>query len=31
MDDLKPIIAKNIAAMRQARGMTQAALAEALH
>ena len=31
MEDLKPIIARNIAALRQAAGMTQLELAEALH
>lgn len=31
MDQLKPIIARNIAALRQAAGMTQLDLAEALH
>lgn len=31
MDQLKPIIARNIAALRQAAGMTQLELAEALH
>ena len=31
MEDLKPIIARNISALRQAAGMTQMELAEALH
>ena len=31
MEDLKPIIAQNIAVLRQAAGMTQMELAEALH
>lgn len=31
MEDLKPTIARNIAALRQQAGMTQAGLAEALH
>ena len=31
MDDLKPIIARNIASLRQQAGLTQAGLADALH